>query len=130
MQKPDRACLILELNAEKGYTLLLSDKIKGNETQYWRDEFLQIILAADNYNFTSSAMKVAKEFVTKEMPDEFAVEGTDSMELLSSSMDYSKTNEQFDKKSFGETVYIMPERLKATINAVNISGKASEYNIK
>jgi uncharacterized protein YlxW (UPF0749 family) len=31
---------------------------------------------------------------------------------------------------FGETVYIMPDSLKATINAVNISGNASEYSIK
>jgi hypothetical protein len=32
--------------------------------------------------------------------------------------------------AFGETVYIMPDSLKATINAINISGNASEYSIK
>ncbi|NBP06044.1 MAG: hypothetical protein EBV15_07475 [Bacteroidetes bacterium] len=32
--------------------------------------------------------------------------------------------------TFGETVYIMPDSLKATINAINISGNASEYSIK
>lgn len=31
---------------------------------------------------------------------------------------------------FGETVYLMPDSLKATVNAVNISGNASEYSIK
>lgn len=105
LQKPDRACLVLELHSEDGYTLLLSDKTKGNETQYWKDEFLQIKPAADSYNFTSSVMKVTKEFVTKEMPDEFPVSKTDSMELLSRSMDYFKTNDQFDKKSFAESVF-------------------------
>jgi hypothetical protein len=32
--------------------------------------------------------------------------------------------------TFGETVYIMPDSLKATINAINISGNAAEYSIK
>jgi hypothetical protein len=32
--------------------------------------------------------------------------------------------------TFGETVYLMPDSMKATINAVNISGNASEYSIK
>lgn len=32
--------------------------------------------------------------------------------------------------TFGETVYLMPDSMKATINSVNISGNASEYSIK
>jgi hypothetical protein len=31
---------------------------------------------------------------------------------------------------FGETVYIMPDSIRATVNAVNIMGNASEYSIK
>jgi hypothetical protein len=31
---------------------------------------------------------------------------------------------------FGETVYIMPDSVRATVNAVNIMGNASEYSIK
>jgi hypothetical protein len=32
--------------------------------------------------------------------------------------------------SFGETVYLMPDSIRATINAVTISGNAYEYSIK
>lgn len=32
--------------------------------------------------------------------------------------------------TFGETVYLMPDSMRATINAVNISGNANEYSIK
>ena len=32
--------------------------------------------------------------------------------------------------TFGETVYLMPDSMKATINAINISGNAFEYSIK
>ena len=32
--------------------------------------------------------------------------------------------------AFGETVFIMPDSIRATINAVHISGNASEYSIK
>ncbi len=31
---------------------------------------------------------------------------------------------------FGETVYIMPDSVRATVNAVNIMGNATEYSIK
>ena len=32
--------------------------------------------------------------------------------------------------TFGETVYLMPDSMKATINAINISGNAVEYSVK
>lgn len=32
--------------------------------------------------------------------------------------------------TFGETVYLMPDSMRATINAVNICGNANEYSIK
>ena len=31
---------------------------------------------------------------------------------------------------FGETVYVMPDSIKAVVNSVQISGNASEYSIK
>ena len=105
LQKPDRACLVLDLKQDEGYTIMLADKQKNNDAQYWRDDFLQVKPAADNFNFTSAVLKVTKDFVTKEMPDEFTVSKTESMELLSRSMEYFKSNDQFDRKSFAESVF-------------------------
>jgi hypothetical protein len=31
---------------------------------------------------------------------------------------------------FGETVYVMPDSVKAVVNSVQITGNASEYSIK
>lgn len=105
LNKPDKACLVLNMNEEQGFTILNSEKQKGAEVQYWRDSFLQIKPAADNFNFTNTMLKVAKEFVTKEMPEEFPVGKTEALEFLSRSMDYFKSNENFDKQEFAESVF-------------------------
>lgn len=105
LQKPDKACLILELNEEEGYTLFLADKQKNSDVQYWKDQFIQAVPASDNYNFTSTVLKLTKDFVTRELPEEFPVSKTDSIELLSRSMDYFKSNDNFDRKEFAESVF-------------------------
>jgi len=103
--KPDKSCLILETDEEKGYAVLVTESKKGADEQYWRDHFLQVKPASDNFNFTNTILKVTKDFVTREMPEEFTVSKTDSFDLLTRSMDYFKTNDQFDKKDFAETVF-------------------------
>lgn len=103
--KPDKGCLILETNADKGYSVLISEAKKGQDVQYWREHFLQVKPASDNFNFTNTILKVTKDFVTREMPEEFPISKTDTMDLLSRSIDYFKSNEQFDKKDFAESVF-------------------------
>lgn len=105
LQKPDKACLVLEMNEGEGYTLLLADKQKNHDVQYWKDQFLQAKPASDNFNFTSTVLKLTKDFVTRELPEEFPVSKTESIELLSRSMDYFKSNENFDRKEFAESVF-------------------------
>ena len=102
----DKACLIVNFEAEDGYRVLIKDhRNKGNEAQYWKDDFLQLKSISDDYSNTKELMDITKEFVTKQMPEEFEVERTDKIDLLNRTMDYFKQNESFDKETFEQNVF-------------------------
>jgi len=102
----DKACLIVNFEAEDGYRVLIKDhRNKGNEAQYWKDDFLQLKSISDDYSNTKELMDITKEFVTKQMPEEFEVGRTDKIDLLNRTMDYFKQNESFDKETFEQNVF-------------------------
>ena len=45
----DKGCLIFNLEKENGYKVCIVDSNKSNDTQYWKDEFLSIKPASDNF---------------------------------------------------------------------------------
>ena len=49
-------------------------------------------------------MNITKNFVAKQMPEEFEVNKADQIDLLNRSVDYFKSNEEFDKNEFEDTV--------------------------
>ncbi len=106
LQKPDKSCLVLNTEAEDGFWVSILDGNKAHESINWRDHFLAIKPAEDSYHFTSNVLKVTKEFVTKEMPDEFPLSKTDTIEILNRSLTYFKENDSFNKEAFAESVFV------------------------
>lgn len=105
IEKLDKGCLIFNLGEENGYKVCIVDSNKSNDTQYWKDEFLSIKPAKDNYNFTKDFLSITKQFVTKQLSEDFEVTKTDQIDFLNRSVDYFKKNETFDKQEFEEQVF-------------------------
>ncbi|MBL7812244.1 MAG: nucleoid-associated protein [Bacteroidetes bacterium] len=99
--------LILD-NGEEQNPVFLQEQGKNPLGMVWKSDLLQVKPAVDEYNQTQHVLKMTREFVTKEMPEEFPVSRTESIDLLSRSLEYFKNNEQFDKNEFAETVFEEP----------------------
>lgn len=104
--RPEKACLVLNVDAELGYEVYYAMNGRSGDAKYWMTDCLALRAAEDPFHFTSNVLKVTKEFVTKEMPDEFPLSKTDTIEILNRSLSYFKENENFDKNEFAETVFV------------------------
>jgi hypothetical protein len=102
LQKPDKACIILNTNKGKGFKLCVAEK--GNRSQ-WRDEFLKVKPFSDNFHFTKQMMEVTKDFVTRELKKEFEVSKADQIDILNKSVEYFKTSDKFEEEEFAASVF-------------------------
>ncbi|MCF8426017.1 MAG: nucleoid-associated protein [Bacteroidia bacterium] len=106
VDKLDKGCLILNIESEKGFKVCVVDKVnKGAEAQYWKDQYLKIKPCSDNFHFTENLLTLTKDFVTKQLTEEYEVSKADQIDLLNKSVSYFKDNERFDQKEFSQSVF-------------------------
>jgi hypothetical protein len=106
IEKLDKGCLILNSNQEHGLKICMVDKTsKGNDAQFWKDSFLQIKPISDEYHQTKAFMDLTKNFVTKQIQQDFEVTKADQIDLLNRSVAYFKTHDNFDKLDFEKEVF-------------------------
>ncbi|MCE3278558.1 MAG: hypothetical protein K0S44_749 [Bacteroidetes bacterium] len=106
IEKLDKGCLILNIDKENGYKVCIVDKSnKSSEAQYWKDQFLLLTVCKDDYHHTKQFMNITKNFVAKQLTEDFDVTRTDQIELLKKSVDYFKKKDTFDIKEFEEEVF-------------------------
>ncbi|HXI00733.1 MAG TPA: nucleoid-associated protein [Sphingobacteriaceae bacterium] len=103
--KLDKGCLILNSEKEEGYKVVVVDQTnRGSEAVYWKDEFLKVKIRNDNFNQTSNTLSIYKNFVTKQIDEEFEMSKADKIDLLNRSMKYFKEKETFDMNEFSDEV--------------------------
>jgi len=107
ISKLDKGCMVLETSREDGYKVAIIDNTnKGNDTQYWKDNFLMVKPVRDEFHQTNEIMGIARQFVTKQITEDFSeVSKTDQIDLLNRSVNYFKTHEVFSKPEFEESVF-------------------------
>ncbi len=106
VDKLDKGCLILNTDAGKGYKVCVIDKTsRTNEAQFWKEGFLNIKPLSDGFHNTNDFLGIAKQYVTKQLNEDFDVTKADQIDLLNRSVEYFKTNEEFDKNEFEEKVF-------------------------
>lgn len=106
IQKPDKGCLIYKTAAEDGYVLSVIDNTnKSVEAQYWKDDFLGIMILNNEFHQTNQFLSMARMFVTRQLQEDFELSKTDKIDYLNRSVDYFKTHQQFDKEEFEEKVF-------------------------
>lgn len=104
VNKLDKGCLVFNLEEENGYKVCVIDS-KSRDTQYWKNDFLNIKPASDNFHFTNDFLSITKEYVTKQFADEFEVNKAGQIDLLNRSVNYFKTNSKFEKEEFEKSVF-------------------------
>jgi hypothetical protein len=105
-KKPEKGCLIFNVEAEDGFRVCLVDNQNtSQEAQYWKDEFLKLQPVADNYFQTKNYLNLARGFVTERLDEAFEVTKADQIDYLNRSIDYFKKNEQFNEQEFEASVF-------------------------
>jgi len=98
----DKACLILF--TEDPFTVFIIDNA-SSETDYWKNEFINVEYKKDHVNSTNQFLELTKEFITEQIPEEYDITKADQIDLLNRSVEYFKSNETFDKQEFESTVF-------------------------
>ncbi len=114
INKLDKGCLVFNTGRDEGYVVAIVDNLnKGNEAQYWRDDFLQVKPRSDDYYKTKAVMDLCKKFVNDQLPQDFEVSRADQADLLNRSMKFMKENDSFDAEDFNEQVLSHPAMISS-----------------
>lgn len=106
IKKLDKGCLILNFEKETGYIVTSVDKVnKGEDARFWIDDFLKIKQREDEYYYTENVMKMYKNFVFKELPNEYELEKADQVDLINKSKKFFKETDNFQLEDFSEKVF-------------------------
>ena len=110
ISKLDKGCLIFNKDKEEGYIVAIVDNTsKGNDAQYWVDDFLHVRQRQDGYHNTQNALSLCKNFVVKELPQQFDVSKADQADILNRSVKFFKERDTFDMNEFANEVIGQPE---------------------
>lgn len=104
IDKMDKGCIIY--NTPDGMLLSAIDKTnKRNEAQYWKDKFLKIQATADEYHHTADYLSATKNFIVKQIPEEYEVTKAQQADYLNKSIQYFKNNTEFNEQAFASEVF-------------------------
>ena len=104
--KLDKGCLIFNSGKENGFIVSVVDNTnRSSEAQYWKDDFLGIQPIKNDFHQTNQFLGITKQFVTKQLSEDFEMSKTDQIDFLNRSVDYFKKNETFDKQEFETEVF-------------------------
>ncbi|MBL7890223.1 MAG: nucleoid-associated protein [Bacteroidia bacterium] len=105
IEKLDKGCLIFNTDRKNGLKICIVDKSnRSSEAQFWKDTFLMLKPCADEYHHTKQFLDITKNYVTKQLTEEFEVSKADQIDVLNRSMQYFKNHETFDKQEFEKEV--------------------------
>lgn len=106
----DKGAIIFNTESEDGYVLSVLDNTnKGSDAKFWFDHFLHVKQREDAYYQTETVMKIAKDFITKEMPKGFSADKADQADMLNKSAAYFKEQENYDLSEFANVVIQQPD---------------------
>lgn len=129
MKGVDKGCLVFDVEEGDGYRCLVIDK-KSADAQYWIDDFLKIKPIGNEFYMTNQFLTMTKEFVTKQLPEDYEMNQTDKIDLLNKSVGYFKEHDSFDKEEFASEVFVDDEIKQSFKNFNNIYDTENEIESK
>lgn len=127
--KLDKGCLIFNSSSDNYRVCIVDNANKSTEAQYWKDVFLQLKPVANEFHQTNQFLGIAKNFVTKQLDEDFEVSKADKIDLLNRSVEYFKTHESFDKKEFEKEVFQDAGIIKSFRNFDSIYREENEIEL-
>lgn len=100
LAKLDKGCLIYNTDKETGYAISVVDNNKNGAPEYWFEDFLKVRQRDDEYFHTQETLSVFKDFVTKQLPQEFEISKPDQADFLTKSLTFFQEKETFDFEEF------------------------------
>lgn len=114
INKLDKGCLIFNTERENGYVVAVVDNSsKGAEAQYWMDDFLHVLQRKDEYYNTHNVLSLCKNFVTRELPQQFDVSKADQIDFLNKSVKFFKEKDSFEMDEFTNEVIVQPDVIES-----------------
>lgn len=104
LSKPDKCAIIHNSAKEDGFVLSVADFNKSSGDYYWFEDFLKIKQRAGEYFHTSETLAVYKDYITRQLPQEFEISRIDQADFLNKSIHFFKEKEQFDFEEFTSQV--------------------------
>lgn len=130
INKLDKGCLIFNTERENGYVVAVVDNTnRGVEARYWMDDFLHVKPRQDEYHDTHNLLSLCKNFVTKELPQQFELSKADQADLLNRSVQFFKDNNNFNLRDFGNEVMEQPDVIASFTNYKDAFQKEREIAI-
>ncbi len=110
INKLDKGCIIFNTEREEGYIVSVVDNTnKGAEAQYWTDDFLHLRRRQDKYFNTENTLSLYKDYVVKQLPEEYNITRADQADFLNRSMKFFKEKDDFEIEEFKNEVLQYPE---------------------
>ncbi len=104
LAKLDKGCIIYNSSKETGYAVSVIDNNKNGDEYYWFEDFLKVKQRDNDYFHTQETLSVYKDFITKQLPQEFEVSKADQADFLNKSINFFKEKEKFDFEEFTNEV--------------------------
>ena len=102
--KIDKAALIFNKDQETGYVLNVVDNNKNGDLYYWFEDFLKVRQRNDEYFQTEETLSIFKDFISKQLPQEYEISKVDQAEFLNKGIEFFKEREAFDFDEFTNEV--------------------------
>lgn len=100
LSKLDKGCIVYNQFKETGYAVSVVDNNKNGDMYYWFEDFLKVQQRDDEYFHTQETLAVYKDFITKQLPQEFEVSKADQADFLNKSLTFFKEKEEFKYDDF------------------------------
>ncbi len=128
--KMDKGCLIINTNKDAGFDVLIFDnQNRGEEAAYWKETFLALTQQKNDFHHTAHLLTLTKQYITGPLEEDFGLDKTGQIELLTKSIEYFKSNETFDIEEFQTTVFGDEDRIEGFRNFGSRYIEKHDYDI-
>jgi hypothetical protein len=104
--QPQMGCVILNTQRGEGFKVCPSFAGSRNaESAFWKESFLKITEAADDYHHTKHYIQATKKFIRDKMPDVTEMDKTAEAAVMQRSFEYFKQEDNFDVDAYEVKVF-------------------------
>lgn len=103
--KIDKAAIIYNHDKRGGFLVKVVDNNKQGDEQYWFEDFLGVRQRQDDFYYTQESLMAFRDFVKKQLPQEYEVTPIDEADLLNKGLIYFKENEVYNAEEFAQEVF-------------------------